>query len=71
VIDLELVVHQDNARVRDERRGIARDVVVVDDVEVVSDFDGIQLGRRVTELRVPLCHPQQTPETREHDQTAD
>ena len=54
VIDLELVVHEDDSRVGDERSGVPGDEVVVDDVDVIRHFDEIELGRFLPELRVKV-----------------
>ena len=44
VIDLELVVYQHDALVGDERRRVARDEVVVDDVKIVLTFTVFSLA---------------------------
>jgi len=41
VVDLELVIDQQNACVGDQSRGVARDEVVVDDIEIVLHFDAV------------------------------
>src|SRR5688572_2031368 len=53
-VDLELVVDEDQALIRDENRRVAGNQVVVDDEEVVPDLDRRQRGRLVAELGVDV-----------------
>jgi hypothetical protein len=55
-VDLELVVDEHDALVRDERGRVAGHEVVVNHVEVVRQFHRVQLGRRLAELRVQVRH---------------
>ena len=70
VIDLELVVDQDDPLVGDECGRVARNEVVVNDVQVVLDFHQIELGRLLAELGVNIrteqCKRQQRDKTGTH-----
>ena len=55
VIDIELIVHQKHAFAGNQGRGIARNNVVVDHIEIVFDFDEIQFRRR---RPLSVGHPQ-------------
>src|SRR3954469_16391965 len=70
-IDLEFIVDEHHAFVRDERGRIAGDEVVVNDEEVVRNLDGVELRGRVPELRMHVRDSQRGQRRYHQQQTSD
>ena len=62
----EFIVHQHHAFAGHHGGGVARHKIVVNHIQVVRELHGIQLCRRVAELRVG--HPKRARQTRGENQ---